>query len=283
MSGTSTLRQSLQIDEQLRLEIAERKRLEEALDISNTEFRDFVHTVSHDLREPLRKIFSFGLLLKESLDGKIEKEDQENLEFVIDGAERMTRMIEELLIYSRVNAKTVTVEMVDLNKVVEQLKQLELATLLEETGAVIEISEPLPRVCADVVLIQQLLQNIIVGASKCRRQDAPLRILIRAKRIAGDQVRIEVQDNGIDVETKDGKDVFRMFARLYRDQKKEEAGTGLAVCKKIVDKHGGRIGVTSEAGIGSTFWFTLDLQHDELPLSAKTEPGAVMASDETGG
>jgi len=295
MPDKCTVKQQPQVDEQqlrtaneqLRREIAERKRLEEALTVSNAELRDFVHTVSHDLREPLRKISSFGLLLKESLEGKLEKQAQENLEFVIDGADRMTRMIEDILAYSRANAKTVAARIVDLNEVVEQLEQLELGTLLEETGAAIEIPQPLPRVRADAVLIQQLLQNLVVSAIKCRRQDVSPRILMRAEQIAGDEVRIEVQDNGIVVETRDGKDVFSMFARLYREQEKEEAGTRLAVCKTIVDKHGGRIGVKSEVGTGSTFWFTLpaskDLQqHDELLLSAETGSRAGTASHEAG-
>jgi signal transduction histidine kinase len=110
---------------------------------------------------------------------------------------------------------------------------------------------------------------------------------MRAEQMAGDEVRIEVQDNGRDVQTRDGKDVFRMFARLYIEQEKEEAGTRLAVCKKIVDKHGGRIGVKSEVGMGSTFWFTLpapkDLQqHDELLLTAETGSRAGTAPHEAG-
>jgi light-regulated signal transduction histidine kinase (bacteriophytochrome) len=295
MSDKYTVKQQQQADEQQlktageqsHREIGGRKPLEEALDVSNTELRDFVHTVSHDLREPLRKISSFGLLLKESLEGKLEKQDQENLECVIDGAERMTRMIEDLLAYSRTNAKTIAAQMVDLNEVVEQLEQLEIGTLLEETGAAIEIPQPLPRVRADAVLIQQLLRNLVVSAIQRRRQDVSPRILMRAEQIAGNEVRIEVQDNGIGVETKDGKDVFKLFARLHGAQEKEDAGTGLAVCKKIVDKHGGRIGVKSEAGMGSTFWFTLpaskDLQqHDELLLSAETGSRAGTAPAETG-
>ena len=294
MSDKCTFRQQQQVDEQqlktaheqLHREIAERKRFEEALDVSNAELRDFVHMVSHDLREPLRKIASFGLLLKESLDAKLEQEDQENLEFMIDGAERMARMIEDILTYSRTNAITVTARIVDLNEVVERLEQWELGTLLEETGAVIEIPQPLPRVRADAVLIQQLLRNLIVSAIQCRRRDVSPRILMRAEQIAGDEVRIEMQDNGRGVETRDGKDVFRMFARLYREQEKEEAGTRLAVCKKIVDKHGGRIGVQSEAGTGSTFWFTLpaskDLQqHDELLLVTESGSGADTIPDKT--
>ena len=277
--------ESKTVHEQLRREIAERKRLEEALDALNTELRDFVRTVSHDLREPLRKISSFGLLLKESLGERLDEPDRENLELMIGGAERMTRMIEDILTYSRTNAITVTAGTVDLNETVERLEQWELAALLEETGAAIEIPEPLPRVCADAVLIQQLLRNLIVGAIECRRQDVSPRILMRAEKIAGDQVRIEVQNNGRCIETKDGKDVFKMFARLYRDQEKEEAGTGFAICKKIVDKHGGRIGVKSEAGTGSIFWFTLpaskDLQQcDELLLVTESGLETSTVSDE---
>jgi len=130
MSDKCTARRQQQADEQelktaneqLRCEIAERRRLEEALDVSNTELRDFIHMASHDLREPLRKISSFGMLLKDSLDGNLDKENQENLSFMIDGAERMTQMIEDLLAYSRINTKATVCEMVDLNEIVEQLE-----------------------------------------------------------------------------------------------------------------------------------------------------------------
>lgn len=272
--------------EQLRCEIAERRRLEEALDTLQTEQRDFVHTVSHDLREPLRKISSFGLLLKESLGDKLEEEDQENLQCMIDGAKRMARMLEEILTYSRVCTKTVSARMVDLNELVEQLKEGELGILLEETGATLEIPEPLPKVLADDILIQQLLQHLVIRAIKCRRQDVTPRILIRAEQIDSGEIRIDVQDNGRGLETKDDEDVFRMFARLYREQEKEEAGTGLAVCKKIVDKHGGRMGFASEAGTGSTFWFTLTASKDgrqrsEHVLIAECEFGTDTTSDET--
>jgi len=245
------------INQQLQCEVAARKRLEEALEALNGELRDFVHMASHDLREPLRKISSFGLLLNDSLDGKVEQEDQENLRFMIDGAKRMTQMIEDLLAYSRVSAKAVALEMLDLNDVVEQSEQLELAALLEETGAVIEIPEPLPKVQADPVLIRQLLQNLVINGIKYRREGVQPRILITAEAIAEDVVRIDVQDNGIGIEQKDHEHIFKMFKRLHSRQESEGAGTGLAMCKKIVGKHGGRIGVESKAGAGSTFWFTL--------------------------
>ncbi len=274
----------LQADEQqlkatnqrLHHEIAERKRAEEALQISNGELRDFIHMASHDLREPLRKISSFGQLLKESLYGKLENEDQESLGFMIDGAERMTQMIEDLLAYSRVNAKAVVSETVDLNEVVKQLEQLELAALLEETGAIIEIPQPLPKVQADPVLIKQLLQNLIINGIKYRKEAIPPRILMRAEQIAEDAVRMELQDNGIGIAKEHHKHLFKMFTRLHPRQENTGPGTGLAMCKKIVDKSGGQIGVESKIGVGSTFWFilpaskSLEQEQDKLISSVQT-------------
>ena len=262
-------------NEQLRREIAERRRLEEALDVSNTELRDFVHMVSHDLREPLRKISSFGMLLKNSLDGKLDKENLENLSFMIDGAQRMTQMIQDLVAYSRVDTKVLVFEIVDLGKVVEYLEQLELAALLEETGAIIEIPKPLPKVHADPVLLRQLLQNLIINGIKYRREDIQPRILIRAERITEDKVRIELQDNGVGIDKKHHKDIFKMFIRLHSKQENEGVGTGLAVCKKILDKHGGQVGIESKVGVGSMFWFTLpeskslEQEQDKLVSSVK--------------
>lgn len=277
---------SISAYERLCREIAERKQIEETLNVLNTEFRNFVHTVSHDLRAPLRKISSFGLLLKESLDASLKQEDQENLELVINGAKRMTRMIEDILAYSRANATALTTETVDLNDILEQLRQSELAALLEESGAAVEIPAPLPDVDADTLLVRQLLCNLIVGAIERRRQDVPPRILITAAAVAGDQVRIEVQDNGRSIDLRDGCDIFRMFARLYKDQNEEEAGTRLAVCRKIVSRHGGRIGIKSEAAAGSTFWLTLPTakgsqQQEKPPLHTQSGFGADTASDET--
>jgi len=283
MDAHNTVKQQLQACEQqlkatnqrLHYEIAERKRAEEALQILNGELRDFVHMASHDLREPLRKISSFGQLLKDSLNGKLENEDQESLEFMIDGAERMTQMIENLLTYSRVNAKAVVSETLDLNEFVIQLEQFELAALLEETGAIIEIPQPLPKVQADPVLTKQLLQNLIANGVKYRREDIQPRILIRAEQFAEDEVRIELQDNGVGIEKKDYKRIFKMFMRLHSRQENEGVGTGLAVCKKIVNKHAGQIGVESEVGIGSRFWFTLP-----APKSLEQEQSKLISSIE---
>jgi light-regulated signal transduction histidine kinase (bacteriophytochrome) len=265
------------INQQLYEEIAQRKRVEEALEVSNREFKDFIHIVSHDLREPLRKISSFGTLLKDSLDGKLDKENIENLGFMIDGAERMNQMIEDLLAYSRINTKAISLGIVDLNEVVEQLVQLDLAALLEENGTIIEIPEPLPKVHVDPVLLRQLLQNLIVnGIKNCRdnRDNLQPRILIRAERSAENKVRIELQDNGASIDKQHQHDIFKMSINLNSKQEREGIGTGLAVCKKIVDKHGGQIGVESKLGVGSTFWFILpeskSIEQDKPVLYVRT-------------
>jgi PAS domain S-box-containing protein len=227
------------------------------LEEANRELKDFVYIASHDLREPLRKISSFGGLLKESLEGKLSDDDKENMKFMIDGAERMTKMIEGLLVYSRVSTKEAPLEEVDLNEVIEQLKQIELSKPLEESGGTIEVPQPLPKVKANHIQIGQLLQNLIGNGIKYQEKGSKPLITIKAHNISDKEVKIEVQDNGIGIEEKYKDEIFKMFKRLHSRREYEGAGIGLAVCKKIVERHDGRIGVDSKPKEGSTFWFTL--------------------------
>ncbi|NIA17225.1 MAG: GAF domain-containing protein [Planctomycetes bacterium] len=236
-----------------------------ALEEVNTELKDFVYIASHDLREPLRKISSFGELLRDSLADKLEPDDVENFEFMIDGADRMTKMIEGLLVYSRLNKDNEAFEAVDLNEIVEQLKQLELNILLAETGAVIEVSENMPKVLGDETQIKQVLQNFISNGIKYRAKDVQPRITITAQQINEREVKVQVRDNGIGIEEKYYSDVFKMFRRLHSRQEYKGTGIGLAVCKKIIDKHKGRIGVESEPGKGTTFFFILSVAKETVP------------------
>jgi len=233
------------------------KKVNRRLEQSNRELQDFVYVASHDLREPLRKITSFGTLLQESLGGKLDEDQEENFEFMVDGADRMQAMIDALLTYSRVTTQAKPFEQVDLNKVIEDLKKVELAALLDETNGTIHVPESLPPVRGDPSQMHQLLQNLTGNGLKYRREAIPPEITIRAHQMDGDMVRVEVQDNGIGIDEEYRDQVFAMFKRLHSRQRYEGTGIGLAVCQKVVDRHGGEIGVESAPGEGSTFWFTV--------------------------
>ncbi|MCK5174643.1 MAG: HAMP domain-containing protein [Planctomycetes bacterium] len=227
------------------------------LEDSNQELRDFVYIASHDLREPLRKISSFGMLLKDSLEGNLSEDDSENMEFMIDGAVRMTQMIEGLLVYSRISRDETEAETVDLNEVAQQLQELEIAELIEETGAEIGVAPSLPVVSSSPAAVRQLLQNLITNAIRYRKPDTSPHIEISAEQTGDDEVRVEVRDNGIGIKDEFHEAIFKMFKRLHSRQEYEGTGIGLAVCKKIVERQNGQIGVESEPGQGTTAYFTL--------------------------
>ncbi len=259
------------INQQLESEITERKKAEQALEKSNRELKEFTYVASHDLREPLRKISSFGKLLSDSLKDKLSKDDEENLEFMIDGASRMQQMIEALLTYSRVTTKAVESVPVDLNKVVEELCGIELAVKIEETGTEIEVPERLGNIKCDPAQIRQLMQNFIANAIKYQKKDTTPEVVIRTRSLDDGMVRVEVQDNGIGIKEDHFKNVFVMFKRLHSMSEYEGTGIGLAVCKKIVERHGGNIGVSSTYGEGSTFWFTMPAVKEFVPVSVSSE------------
>lgn len=244
-------------DEALRESKAELESAVEKLELANSELKDFVYIASHDLREPARKISSFGALLNNSLAGKLEDDDQENISFMIDGANRMQQMMDSLLVYSRVTTKGAEFQSVDLNEVIERVKEFELAVKLEETGGIIDVPETLPTISGDPTQITQLIQNLIGNALKYQRKGATPEVTIRAREQEGDMVRIEVEDNGIGIKENECEKVFAMFSRLHSRQEYEGTGIGLAVCKKIVERHGGKISVRSTYGKGSTFVFAL--------------------------
>lgn len=263
-------------NEKLKNEVAERQKAEEdmkrlngelensmaKLEEANQEMKNFVYIASHDLREPLRKITAFGSILEKSLSNKLDGDDAENLRFMIDGAMRMNKMIEGLLIYSRVSSKTQPPQLVDLNEIVTQLQQLELAVVLQEKHAIIEIPQPLPSIDADPVQIRQLLQNLIANGIKYQPKDRTPKIIIASKPSSDGMISVEVTDNGIGIKPEYLSSIFVMFKRLHTRNEYEGTGIGLSVCKKIVERHGGKIGVESQPDVGSTFWFTVPAAKD---------------------
>ncbi len=226
------------------------------LEEANQEMRDFLNVASHDLREPLRKIVSFGRLLENSLADRLADDDLENLRFMIEGSVRMTKMIKGLLTYSKISTQTQPKQAVDLNEIVRHLQEIELAVLIEEEQVTIE-SQSLPCVKADPVQIRELMQNLIVNGIEYQKKGNTPRIIIASKPAADGMVRIEVTDNGIGVAPEYLQSIFVIFRRLHSRDEYKGTGIGLTICKKIVERHGGKIGVESEHGKGSTFWFTM--------------------------
>ena len=222
------------------------------LERSNEELQQFAYIASHDLREPLRVIAGYLELLKEDLG-----EDKPDLDIYISGAvnsaTRMQALIDDLLAYSRVGAAAREQTDVDLNEVLAQALA-NLGKAVEETGTEV-IADPLPSVVGDHSQMSQLFQNLIANAIKFRSGESPT-IHVTAERELERWI-LKVADNGIGFDQKNAGRVFEIFQRLHGPSEFSGTGIGLAICKKIVDQHGGRIWVESEVGKGTTFSFSL--------------------------
>ena len=224
---------------------------------SNQDLELFAYAASHDLQEPLRQVVSYLQLLKRRHAAKLEGEALEFLEFAVDGGQRMQRLIGDLLAYARVGRESAPVRQVDCMAVVESVEAA-LARQIAESGAVVT-REELPVVQGNAAMLFQLFQNLIGNAIKFRRE-APPEVHVSAERAGareGAEWRFAVQDNGLGIEAAYWDRVFVMFRRLHRRDEYPGTGIGLALCKKIVEWHGGRIWVESRPGEGSTFRFTL--------------------------
>lgn len=234
-------------------DISEQKRVEAALARSNQELEQFAYVASHDLQEPLRMVSSYCQLLARRYQGQLDEDADEFIHYAVDGASRMQRLIEDLLQYSRVNTRGKPPEPTEADDVLTGvLADLEMH--IEETGAEVT-HDPLPQVMADPVQLGRLFQNLVSNAIKYRSEDPP-RIHIGAARQNG-QWRFSVQDNGLGIDPQFHDRVFVIFQRLQARDETGGTGIGLAVCKRIVERHGGRIWVESAEGKGSTFYFTI--------------------------
>lgn len=241
------------------------------LQTANQELKNFVYIASHDLREPLRTISSFGTLLEKSLKGNLNPDDAQSLHYMIDGAKRMGQMIEGLLCYSRISTKGREFEKVELNNIINELKQYELNVLIRETQTIINVPRKLPTVAADPIQVRQLLQNLIINGIKYQPKGNRPKITITSRPDADNMTRIEVTDNGIGIAPAYHSAIFAMFKRLHNKREYEGAGIGLAVCQKIIQRHNGKIGVESQPGKGATFWFTLPAENSEENINTNTQ------------
>ena len=220
---------------------------------SNAELEQFAYVASHDLQEPLRMVASFTQLLAKRYQDKLDADARDFIGFAVDGATRMQRLIADLLNYSRLGTRGQPFKPTDCEAVLERvLGVLKLA--IKESGAVIEHG-PLPAVTGDEMQLEQLFQNLLANAIKFRGE-APPRINVSAER-SGNAWMFSVKDNGIGIAPDHTERIFMIFQRLHSKNEYPGSGIGLAICKKIVERHGGTIWVNSEPGNGTAFLFTV--------------------------
>ena len=242
------------------IDITERKQAEAALQKyadelkrSNKELEQFAYVVSHDLQEPLRTVNSFVKLLEKRYQGQLDADADTFIGFIVDGTSRMQALIRDLLGLSRVGLHTLKQEAIDVNELLGRTLSGMQTTLVEAEAEVTH--DALPTVEADATQLSLLLQNLISNAVKFRG-DSPPCVHVSAHRSNGSW-RFAVQDNGIGIKVDLQERIFEVFRRLHSRNKYDGTGIGLAICKKIVERHGGRIWVESEEGQGATFFFTI--------------------------
>jgi|WetSurSiteA1Bulk_404760.scaffolds.fasta_scaffold14608_2 PAS domain S-box-containing protein len=229
------------------------KKLSDELARSNADLQQFAYTASHDLQEPIMVVAGFVKLLAKRYKGKLDEKADEFIEHAIDGTERMQVLIKDLLDYSRVGSTGKSFVHTDcLSALDKAVFNLQIA--IKESGAVIT-HDDLPTVMADSSQLARLFQNLISNAIKFRGKEAS-KIHISARK-KEDEWIFNFKDNGIGIDSKFSEQIFVMFQRLHTKKQYPGTGIGLATCKKIVERHGGRIWVESEQGKGSTFYFTI--------------------------
>lgn len=222
------------------------------VELSNKTLSDFAYIASHDLREPLRKISAFGSLLMKSLSQKLDEDDKENLDFMIDGANRMQQMIDDLLYYSRVTTKAKKYNLINLDDLVNEIIRFDLAQIIEDNYARIRIENELGNFRGEKTQLKQLFQNLIGNGIKYRKKSIDPIIKISSKTSSAELI-IEIEDNGIGIDEKYKDQIFEMFKRLHSKREYEGSGIGLAICKKIVNLYKGDIELNSKLGLGSKF------------------------------
>ena len=233
----------------------ERRVVNRTLELSraNDELEKFAYVASHDLQEPLRTVANFSQLLEERYADRLDKDGKEFIGYIHSGARHMRTLVDDLLAYSRLGVKALTLTEVDCEQVLGEVLE-DMKTAVQESGAAIE-HDPLPRVRADAGQIKQLFANLLSNAIKFRGSE-PLRIHVGAIRHGGNWT-FSVRDNGIGIDPKYFTLIFGMYERLHSIGQYPGSGIGLALCKKIVEGHHGRIWVDSEEGRGATFFFSL--------------------------
>lgn len=235
------------------IDISDRQRRDDELRRSNADLEQFAYVASHDLQEPLRMVSSYTSLLAQRYKGQLDEKADKYIFYAVDGAQRMQRLVADLLAYARVGSEGKPMQAVDAGEVLSQVLH-DLRPRLRDTAGRVT-AEALPRVVADVGQLHQLLLNLVGNALKFHA-DAPPDVVISATCAEG-ICTFAVKDNGIGLDPRYADRIFQMFQRLHERGRYEGSGIGLAIAKRILERHGGRIWVESVPGSGSTFYFTL--------------------------
>jgi signal transduction histidine kinase len=239
---------------------------------SNAELEQFAYVASHDLQEPLRKVASFCRLLEKRAAASLDDRARQYIDYAVDGATRMQVLIDDLLTFSRVGRVHDKWKPVGLDRTLDRALA-DLALVVEESGAVVVREGPLPEVTGDATALSMVWQNLIGNAVKFRRPDVPCRITVGCVR-EGEDWHFLVADNGIGIAPESAQKVFVIFQRLHGRDAYEGTGIGLALCRKIVEFHGGRIWLDEEPSEGTRIRFTLPVAPD-APAHAGAEPPVV--------
>src|SRR6185369_3166129 len=227
---------------------------------SNAELEQFAYVASHDLQEPLRMIASYTQLILRRYGDRFDGDAREFMDFIVDGATRMKQLIEDLLAYSRVGTHGKAFRPTDSGAAVQKALANLRAAIESSTGTVTH--DPLPTINADEFQLVQLFQNLIGNALKFKGTETP-RVHISVNEQA-DTWTFGVKDNGIGIDGEYFDRIFMVFQRLHSRTDYPGTGIGLAICKKVVDRHGGRLWIESGVGSGSTFWFTVPKKEEDV-------------------
>ena len=262
------------INLRLQAELVERKLAEEKLELtledlerSNKELEQFAYVASHDLQEPLRKVASFTELLERRNKGRLGDDADRYIEYIVDGAKRMSLLINDLLTFSRIGTKGRAFEKTDFNTVLAHAIDV-LQLRIRESGATIT-ADTMPVLEADSTQIGMVFQNLVANALKFRSPEPPV-IGVSARRDGGAWI-FSVRDNGIGIDAEYFERIFGMFQRLHSKAEYPGTGIGLAICKKVVERHGGDIWVESEPGKGSIFYFSIPDESSEVAYERNEE------------
>lgn len=242
------------LDREIKRHLHEIERTNAELARSNKELEQFAYVASHDLQEPLRVISGYTQLLQRRYADKLDADGKEFIAYTLDSTKRLQHLIDDLLAFSRVSARGKSFSPVDLNQVLAIVTS-NLSALINEANGQI-VSSPLPVVLGDQTQMVQLLQNLLANAIKFRRANTPPNVRLSATR-TGEYWQLTIADNGIGVDPSYAEKIFVIFQRLHSREQYPGTGIGLALCKKIVERHGGKIWLDTNVTDGATFHITL--------------------------